>query len=109
MIPPQMMCDKHLLGEHLELHMFVGCIEKGKSIEGYIQNGLVEVHHIRTRHDEIVKEMLARGMNHNTPISNSYKLKLIAGKVDVEKNGVELMTRCLLCRCKAQEITNLRK
>ena len=28
LVPPQLMCDQHLLGEHLEMHMFIGTIRK---------------------------------------------------------------------------------
>ena len=43
MIDPKMLCKKHLLGEHVELHMFVGTINKNKKLDGYKKNGLVEV------------------------------------------------------------------
>lgn len=32
MVPPELMCRQHLLGEHVELHMFVGAINKGTSV-----------------------------------------------------------------------------
>ena len=34
MLPPECMCRKHLLGEHVELHMLLGSMRRGKSIEG---------------------------------------------------------------------------
>ena len=36
MVNPEILCRKHLLGEHVELHMLVGWIIKGKSIQGYL-------------------------------------------------------------------------
>jgi hypothetical protein len=30
MVDPRLVCSKHLLGEHVELHMFVGCLLKRK-------------------------------------------------------------------------------
>ena len=32
MIDPKLLCRKHLLGEHLEIHMFVGTINKGINV-----------------------------------------------------------------------------
>ena len=32
LVPPSHMCRKHLLGEHVELHMLLGTLKKGKSI-----------------------------------------------------------------------------
>ncbi|MEZ0346180.1 MAG: pyrimidine dimer DNA glycosylase/endonuclease V, partial [Infirmifilum sp.] len=28
MVPPSIMCDRHLLGEHVELHMLVGALRR---------------------------------------------------------------------------------
>lgn len=102
MINPKLMCNKHILGEHVELHMLVGCLNKKKNIEGYITGGLVEIHNIESRHNTIAQEMGFRGMNHNTPIVNEPRLKMIAGKIDIRKNEIDLMDRCLLCRIQAQ-------
>lgn len=95
-INPKKMCNQHLLGEHLEMHMFVGCINKGTSLKGYIDEGLVEIHNIRSRHDELVKEMISRGMNHNSQIDNfEWERK---GRVNVEENEIVLKNRCLKCK-----------
>jgi len=102
-VDPKYMCRQHLLGEHVEMHMFVGIIIKGTSLEGYIRGGLVEVHNIQKRHDELVVEMLRRGYKHHSPLPDSYKLKLIAGKVDGKWNEVELTKRCLGCRLEVQK------
>ena len=90
------MCDKHLLGEHVEMHMFVGTLNKNKSIRGYLEKGLVEVHNISKRHEMIVKEFEKRGFKHKS-ILPRYKNKQI-GKVDVEKNRIELAKRCVECK-----------
>ena len=95
-LDPKLMCDKHLLGEHNEMHMFVGCILKGKSIAGYISGGLVEVHHIRQRHDELAREMERRGFRHLSILPEFPEF--IAGNIDVDKNTVELRRMCRYCR-----------
>ena len=92
------MCDQHLLGEHVECHMFVGTLNKGKSVKGYVDNGLVEVHNIKKRHEEIVKEMKKRGMNHKSELPR-YKLIKI-GKVNSTQNKIELNKRCNKCKIK---------
>ncbi|MFA7708122.1 MAG: pyrimidine dimer DNA glycosylase/endonuclease V [Candidatus Pacearchaeota archaeon] len=89
------MCNKHLLGEHVEMHMFVGTLNKNKSIKGYLDNGLVEVHNIRKRHNTLVKEMKKRGMNHQSELPN-YKSQTI-GKVNVNSNEKDLFNRCEEC------------
>jgi len=76
--------------------MFVGTLNKGKSIKGYIDTGLVEVHNLRKRHDEIAKEMEKRGFNHNSPLPE-FEFA-IAGEVNTRENLIELKKRCKKCR-----------
>lgn len=96
MVPPWMLCDQHLLGEHYELHMFVGTILKGKSINGFVTSRLVETASIQARHDSLVAEMERRGMVHASPMK--YKDKLGLGKVDVKQSLRSLRKRCEDCR-----------
>jgi hypothetical protein len=105
-VPPKWLCTKHLGGEHLEMHMFLGAVRKGSSLRGYIANGLVEVHNITRRHAELVKEMDARGWSHASPM-NSTVILPIAGKVDVQKNIVDLMNRCPACKKRIEDAENI--
>jgi hypothetical protein len=93
-VNPRIMCRNHLLGEHLEMHMFVGCLNKGKSIEGYL-DGLLEIHNLKKRHRELVKEMGRRGYNHNSPLPK-FKVKK-RGKINSKKSRKELLKRCKKC------------
>lgn len=90
------MCNKHLLGEHVEMRMFVGTLNKNKSIKGYLDKGLVEVHNIRKRHDEIAKEMKKRGMKHKSALPK-YKYQK-TGTVNIRKNEKDLFNRCKNCK-----------
>lgn len=100
MLPPEMLCRKHLLGEHVECHMLLGCLQKGKSIQGFIDKGLVEVHHLEERHLRLASEMVSRGYNHNSPFPPMEELEPLlyrAGKVDVARSAEELSRRCKDC------------
>jgi hypothetical protein len=90
------MCNRHLLGEHVEMHMFVGTLNKEKSINGYLNKGLVEVHKIKKRHEELVNEMERRGFNHKS-ILPEYRYKKV-GSVNVRENKKELARRCKNCK-----------
>jgi len=95
------MCRKHLLGEHLELHMFVGAIKKGNSVQGFINTGLLEPYVLYSRHDELVAEMQKRGYNHQTPLEQLVDFpSLPPGHIDVKGNEIELTRRCKECRFK---------
>lgn len=105
-VDPSIMCRKHLLGEHLELHMFMGCIKKGKSIDGYIKKGLVELDNIIPRHDELAKEMINRGYKHNSRmppvVINPLYLRFHDnGYIENKKSLEELLSRCRECRERA--------
>ena len=95
-IDPKLLCRQHLLGEHLEMHMFAGCLREGKSLAGYVRAHLVELDCIQSRHDELAKEMLRRGYKHLSPLKPFPCHK--DGKVDVDSNIKELTERCTECR-----------
>lgn len=95
-IAPKKLCRQHLLGEHAEMHMFVGCIKKGISINGYVDGGLVEVQKIKPRHDLLASEMKRRGMHHCSPLF--LRTKMRAGKLNVRANIKDLAKRCRECR-----------
>lgn len=96
MTDPKIMCRQHLLGEHVELHMFVGTIRKGVSMQGYVDNNLLELSSIEARHDELVAEMERRGMNHHSPLPAFQSRNF--GKVDREAAKADLLSRCEKCR-----------
>ena len=107
MVPTQLMCRKHLLGEHVEIHMLIGSLSRKKSITGFINNGLLEPSKIKSRHDAIVAEMESRGYNHKTPINNEEVLldhlsylpeAEYNAKVDIAESLTDLIERCPECR-----------
>jgi len=95
MIDSSKLCNKHLLGEHLECHMFVGALNKRTSVQGFISNGLLEIHSLKNRHEDLVEEMLHRGMIHNSNLP-AFEEKVL-GRVDVNLNEEILRTRCKRC------------
>jgi len=98
-IDPNKLCSQHLLGEHVEMHMFLGCIKKGISLKGYYENKLVCSNLIKKRHDDLVTEMIFRGMNHNSPIAEiDFFRDFKYGEIDIESNINELMNRCPKCK-----------
>ena len=99
-VPVEQMCRKHLMGEHVETHMFVGTMNAAKSLKGYIDKGLIEVDLLESRHEELAKEIERRGYNHNSPLIIS-PLVLVQyeglGKVDSQNSLDELARRCEEC------------
>ena len=95
-VPTNTMCRQHLLGEHVEMHMIVGSIKRGKSITGYTSNGLLDTRLIQHRHDTLVTEITDRGYNHKSPLN--YDDSLCDGSVDSDSNLVALSNRCPKCK-----------
>lgn len=105
-VDPSKLCRNHLLGEHNEMHSFVGTINKwkkgGKGAmkdfvgSRFVTDGLVEVHYIKQRHEELVAEMEKRGMNHKSPLPDFEEFE--CGKIDVAANEKELGRRCTSCQ-----------
>lgn len=96
MVDPKLLCRKHLLGEHVECHMFVGTINKSITIKGYVNKGLVEVHNIRNRHNVLAEEIRNRGYDHKSPLPEFKSWK--EGSIDIESNLKELSRRCPECK-----------
>jgi len=76
--------------------MFIGAINKGKSLQGYLIKGLLDPKTLQSRHGLIAKEMLLRDFKHNSPLPYA-KCKL-KGKVNIKANIKELAKRCNECR-----------
>lgn len=103
MVEPELLCSQHLLGEHKELHQARGQIKNRHSITGYIQNGLLEIESIISRHRELVEEMERRGMNHKSPLEDVPFLELVPkwqrrAKVSKSESIRDLIERCPKCK-----------
>jgi len=104
MVDPKILCNKHLFGEHVETHMFVGTLNKGCSVRGYLEKGLLEVHSLRSRHEALAGEILRRGYHHKSPLVDFIEVSL--GCVDAIKNVGELQSRCVRCRERINQLSS---
>ena len=95
MVDPSKMCRKHLLGEHVEIHMLAGSLNKGRSVAGFLADGLLEPQSMRARHAALVAEMTKRGYRHQSPLPTTPVPP--EGCVDVERSKAELVRRCPAC------------
>jgi len=102
-INPRFLCPQHLNGAHYEHHKHekkwtVKKMHPGK----YLTNHCFEPANYKTRHDELVAEMLRRGGNHNSPIEQPDFSYLEAWerewKADPVQARLALMNRCWDCR-----------
>ena len=98
MVNPRIMCRQHLLGEHLELHMFAGAINKHLSLDGYLRNNLLEPASIIARHSTLVSEMTRRGYHHKSPLVEINTNFLLDTRIDSKKSLDDLLARCERCK-----------
>ena len=101
-IDPKFLCQKHLIGEHGEIHKhrhnFVKKHKITKRITPIVQ---IEPENMQNRHDELALEMLRRGYNHNSPyeqpdlshLSNNERY----AKIDINNSIKDLFDRCPEC------------
>lgn len=101
MVDPKLMCRKHLLGEHVELHMIVGAINKGKSLEGFLVDNMLEPVSIEWRHSELANEMARRGYKHKSLLPAQELLvkpqELMGAVIDRKAAWLDLTNRCPEC------------
>lgn len=108
MINTKVLCRKHLLGEHNEIHKHRPSFVKKHSIIGRIAGNAVEPESMKWRHDALSLEMMRRGYNHASP----YEMPSLAylpieqrmAKVNTEISFFLLIRRCADCRKRANEI-----
>ena len=106
LVNPRMLCRRHLLGEHVEHHMFVGAVKKGFGVEGYLRDGFFEPRTLQKRHDEIAQEMVRRGYSHKSPLPDVDTSHLRDGKIDINRNIEDLRSRCKDCAARIAQIEN---
>lgn len=114
MLDPKLICRKHLIGAHGELHKHRHNFEKQHKIDGRIYPIVqIEPPSMKKRHDELAEEMIRRGMNHNSPYEQpdiSYlPEEQQKAKVDIEISKIDLMNRCEDCKHNLLSVTNLSK
>lgn len=96
MCSPKILCKNHLLGEHGEIHKHRHNFIKHHKMDWRI--GQIEPESMQKRHDELVKEMIARGYNHKSPYEQPDVSYLPIMLVDRNKALVDLLERCPECR-----------
>lgn len=105
MITPRLLCDKHLLGEHGEIHKHRHNFEKGHKIDGRLYPEVqIEPASMERRHDVLADEMLKRGMNHKSPFEQPDISYLPDDQqkstVNTYSSVIDLCDRCPACRAK---------
>ena len=107
MVNPKILCRKHLLGEHVECHMFLGAMQHNKNLDGYINNNLFEVDQLFYRHIELSQEMEDRGYKHKSPLNLGVYVERRKNyknvKIDTELSLTDLIVRCPECRKRMEE------
>jgi len=110
---PEILCQKHLCGEHVEMHMFLGSLKQGKKIDGYLNNNLFEPRLLFQRHEDLKNEMVKRGYNHNscmTEVDCECVLDMPNEKqyweVDRKTALKDLLSRCPECRSRYAMISS---
>jgi hypothetical protein len=98
MVDPSQMCRQHLLGEHVECHMFRGSLLKGRSLQGFLDTGLLDSRQLARRHHDLVAEMTKRGYRHSSPLPEDFDAMGAVSDVDPVAAARELAVRCDTCR-----------
>lgn len=102
-IPPKKLCNKHLFGEHRELHAIFSILTKNK--KGYRNHPETKrwegkLKALYERHEKLVKEIKKRGYNHQSPLDK----KLATGRSKQDKfvntkTGQKIILKHKDCDC----------
>jgi len=100
MIKPELMCMKHIVGEHGEIHKHLHNFVKKHSISGRVKasNVQIEPSSMKKRHDELAKYL----KNHKSPYFQPNLSYLSPNEryavVDQSQSIQDLINRCPDCR-----------
>jgi hypothetical protein len=94
--------------------MFVGTVNKGISVAGYLRDNLLEPASLAKRHHELALEMSKRGYKHKSPLP-LIELELIYNSggnvwdIEIDKEAAlkELLRRCP--DCAARHVATIEK
>lgn len=110
MVNPVILCSAHLGGEHVETHMFVGSIHKQISLQGYVDNNLLEITSLQMRHDVLAYELIRRkklkyphrNFTHESVLpeftTDYYPKNICEYEVDKQLALGDLIGRCETCK-----------
>jgi len=103
-ISPKKLCNRHLLGEHSELHAIWSIITLDK--KGFAQHPETlrwsgKLKALYLRHGKIVQEMKKRGFNHRSPLNGDFAIGKSVQKdlIDPIEDQIGLL-RSKKCKCK---------
>lgn len=104
MINPKMMCIKHIVGEHGEIHKHKHNFIKKHNISGRIYP-IVQIspYLMKKRHDELTKYLKNHKSPYELPNLSHLSNEIKYAEVDIEYNIKDLMNRCPECRKKIIE------
>jgi len=112
MIDPRVLCRKHLLGEHGEIHKHRHNFVKHHSVAKRVELGQIEPASMEARHDALAIEMIQRGYNHKSPYEQPDISYLPEDQqnftVDVARSIADLVGRCPECAKRHRELGNER-
>lgn len=103
-LPPEALCRRHLLGEHVELHALWSIItrdKKGYSNHPETRRWRGKLMALFLRHQRLVREFERRGYNHHSPLDQG--LAVGASIQDELVDSIEEQKRILAgkgCGCR---------
>lgn len=108
MLEPVLLCKKHLLGAHGELHKHRHNFVKQHKMDGRMEPVVqIEPKSMKVQHDKLAAEMIQRGYNHKSPYEQpdiSYlPEKYQVAEVDTDISIRDLMERCPDCKRRIME------
>jgi hypothetical protein len=106
-VNPLWMCDRHLMQEHADMHVAAEMLVKGHRLDHLVDRNLLEVHHIRHRHDRLENELEARGLGHRTSLPGRFPDQP-AGMLNVQASRQKLLRTCYECARRQQALRTAR-
>lgn len=110
MLPPEMMCMKHIVGEHGEIHKHRHNFVKKHSIKGRIFPEVqIEPESMKKRHDELAEYLKNHKSPYEMPDLSHLPKGIKQARVNIDVSIRDLKNRCPKCREKIKRWQTLAK
>jgi len=99
MVDPKLMCTRHILGEHMEIHKHRHIFVKKHSISGRIKPIVqIEPMAMKKRHDQLVEYLKNHKSPYTLPDLSHLPDEEKYAKVDINYSYSDLISRCDKCK-----------
>ena len=102
MVNPKLLCQRHLLSEHCDIHRFISSVRVGHDVRRCLIRAMIDPSKVYQRHAELEEEIAERGGRLNSPLlaseCNAYAKWYGSTTINISRSLSDLSNCCIDCQ-----------